>query len=144
MRNLILPEMSYGFKHNGADKCVYTKFAENYSTVFCLYVDDMLILGKNMNEVNETKDFLKSQFKMKDLGEVDTILGIKILRNIGEFTLIQSHYIHKMLEKFKHLMIKEANTPYDPSFKLFKNEGISTPYDPSCKLFKNEGISNSR
>ena len=117
--------LAFGFKHNGADKCVYTKFCEKYSVIICLYVDDMLILSTNMNGVNETKNYLKTQFKMKDLGEVDTILGIKLLRNSGEFYLSQSHYIKSMLDKFKHLMIKEANTPYDSSIKLSKNTGRS-------------------
>ena len=85
----------------------------------------MPIISNTMEGVNETKDFLKSQFRMKDLEEVDTILGIKILSNSGDVTTTKSHYIHKMLENFKHLMIKEANTPYDLSCKLFKNEGRS-------------------
>ena len=35
----------------------------------------------------------------------------------------QTHYIEKVLEKFNHLKIKEANTPFDPSIKLVKNVG---------------------
>ena len=35
----------------------------------------------------------------------------------------QSHYIEKVLNKFNHLKIKEANTPFDPSIKLIKNDG---------------------
>lgn len=60
---------------------------------------------------------------MKDLGLVDTILGIKVKRNSGGYELNQTHYIEKMLEKFKHLNFKEVNTPFDPSVKLQKNNG---------------------
>ena len=43
--------------------------------------------------VNETKKLLSSLFEMKDMGETDVILGIKIEKtNIG-FSLSQSHYI---------------------------------------------------
>ncbi|KAL6338667.1 hypothetical protein AAG906_021484 [Vitis piasezkii] len=49
----------------------------NENKVLCLYVDDMLILSDDMRGIIETKRFLSSTFKMKDLGEVDTILGIK-------------------------------------------------------------------
>ena len=48
-----------------------------------------------MQHVNETKEYQFSQFKMKDLGEVDTILGIKIRRNSGGFALSQSYYVEK-------------------------------------------------
>ncbi|KAK3029198.1 hypothetical protein RJ639_039278 [Escallonia herrerae] len=37
----------------------------DYGVVICLYVDDMLIIGTNMNGVNDTKKYLASQFKMK-------------------------------------------------------------------------------
>ena len=39
--------------------------------------------------------------------------------------MCQSHYIEKLLLKFKHLQIKEANTPYDPSETLLNNSGRS-------------------
>ncbi|CAL1386945.1 unnamed protein product [Linum trigynum] len=76
-----------------------------------------------MKGINETKEYLTSCFQMKDLGEVDTILGIKVKKHSGGFALSQSHYVEKMLKKFEHLDIKEANTPYDASFKLCANEG---------------------
>ena len=40
---------------------------------------------------------------------------------MGGFALCQSHYINKILNKFNHLNIKEANTPYDVSSKLTEN-----------------------
>jgi hypothetical protein len=52
---------------------------------------------------------------MKDFGEVDTILGIKVNKHSSGYVLNQSHYIEKMLDKFKHLNIKEANTLFDSS-----------------------------
>jgi hypothetical protein len=76
-----------------------------------------------MNGILETKRFLTSTFKMKDLGQVDTILGIKVKRNSGGYELSQTHYIEKMLVKFKHLDFKEVTTPFDHVVKLQKNNG---------------------
>ena len=115
--------LEFGFEHNSADKCIYSKFTENYGVIICLYVDDMLIIGTNMLGVNDTKKYLSSRFQMKDLNEVDTILGVKVKRHSGGFALCQSHYIEKVLSKFSHLNIKEANTPYDVSSKLTENNG---------------------
>ncbi|WKA05276.1 hypothetical protein VitviT2T_023251 [Vitis vinifera] len=89
----------------------------------CLYVDDMLILSDDMKGITETKRFLSLTFKMKDFGEVDTILGIKVKRNSGGYALNQTHYIEKLVSKFSHLKIKDANTPFDSSIKLEKNDG---------------------
>ena len=83
----------------------------------------MLIIGTNMLGVNDTKKYLSSRFQMKDLNEVDTILGVKVKRHSGGFALFQSHYIEKVLSKFSHLNSKEANTPYDVSSKLTENNG---------------------
>ena len=45
--------------------------------IIYLYVDNLLIFGTNIQGVNDTKKYLTSQFKMKDLGEVDTVLVSK-------------------------------------------------------------------
>uniref|UniRef100_A0A2N9J9T3 Reverse transcriptase Ty1/copia-type domain-containing protein n=1 Tax=Fagus sylvatica TaxID=28930 RepID=A0A2N9J9T3_FAGSY len=113
--------LANGFKHNGADKCVYSKFTSEYGVIVCLYVDDMLIFGTNMLGVCETKKYLASVFKMKDLNEADTILGIKVKRHSEGYALCQSHYIEKVLLKYKHLNVKEVNTPFDSNYKLVEN-----------------------
>jgi hypothetical protein len=41
-------------------------------------MDNMLIISTNMNDVNDTKKYLTSKFRIKDLNEVDIILGIKV------------------------------------------------------------------
>ena len=86
-------------------------------------MDDMLIFSTNMKDICETKKYLSSMFQMKDLNEVDTILGIKIKRHSEGFALCQSHYVEKVLQRFEHLNIKEANTHFDRSIKLGKNFG---------------------
>lgn len=43
------------------------------------YVDDMLILDTNLECLTETKMLLSSKFSMKDIGDADFILGIKII-----------------------------------------------------------------
>jgi hypothetical protein len=113
--------LSHGFKHNNADKCIYSKFTDCYGVIICLYVDDMLIFGTNMEGIFETKKYLTSRFKMKDLKEVDTILGIKVKKHSGGYALCQSHYIEKILLKFQYLRIKEVTTPYDSTVKLTEN-----------------------
>jgi hypothetical protein len=120
--NLILAN---GFKANESDKCIYYKFENNACIIICLYVDDMLIFGSNIHVVNDVKSLLCSNFDMKDLGEADVILGIKITRSEKGLSLDQSHYIEKILKKYNYFDCKPACTPFDPSVKLFKNTGDS-------------------
>ena len=69
--------MENGFKINEYEKCVYVKDIENGYVIFCLYVDDILIIGSNDKMVKSTKDMLNSRFDMKDMGLLNVILGIK-------------------------------------------------------------------
>jgi len=55
-----------------------------------LYVDDILIVVKNMSEVDKLKTQLKQEFKMKDLRAAKKILGMKIHRNRREEQLFLS------------------------------------------------------
>ena len=55
--------LSHRFKHNNADKCIYSKFTDCYGVIICLYVDDLLIFGTNMEGIPETKKYLTSKFK---------------------------------------------------------------------------------
>ncbi|GJS35543.1 zinc finger, CCHC-type containing protein [Tanacetum coccineum] len=52
--------------------------------------DDMLIFGTDLEQVQMTKKLLSENFDMKDLGEVDVILGIKILfeRNMTDVNTV--------------------------------------------------------
>lgn len=116
--------LSSGFVLNQADKCVYSKFDDSKNgVIICLYVDDMLIFGTNQDQVDETKEFLSSKFAMKDMGEAEVILGIKIMRENKGLSISQSHYIEKILDKFDFKNCSPTSTPMDPQLKLLPNKG---------------------
>ena len=119
-----------GFKINQADKCVYSKFDRSgQGVMICLYVDDMLIFGTNQEVVDKTKEFLSTKFSMKDLGEADVILGIKIKRDGKALTLTQSHYVEKVVKRFNADKSTPVSTPMEVGEKLLPNSG-----DPISQL----------
>jgi hypothetical protein len=46
-----------------------------------LYVDDMLLVGNNMDVIKGVKSQLSSKFDMKDLGDANFIMGMEIKRD---------------------------------------------------------------
>ena len=54
---------------------------------FCLYVDDMIIVGSNDKCIKSTKNMLNLKSDMKDIGRADVILGVKINRTFDGFAL---------------------------------------------------------
>nr|GEX77443.1 zinc finger, CCHC-type [Tanacetum cinerariifolium] len=101
------------FKFNSSDEGV----------IICLYVDDMLNFGTDQNQVDKTKELLSSKFSMKDMGEADVILGIKIRPENKRIIITQSHYIEKILKKFNRKDCSPINTPVDLVEKLKPNTG---------------------
>ena len=86
---------------NEADKCVYYRYGGGEGVILCLYVDDILIFGSSLKVIEEVKEFLSKNFEMKDLGEANVILNIKLQREgDGGVTLLQSHYLEKVLSRF--------------------------------------------
>jgi hypothetical protein len=113
---------SAGFVVNKVDKCVYSWYCGGDRVILCLFVDDILILETSLDVIKETKDFLSNNFKMQDLVEADVIINIKLLREgNGGVTLVQSHYVEKVLSRFGYSECEPAPTPYDPS-KLLKKK----------------------
>ena len=117
---------SAGFVVNEADKYVYYRYGGGKGVILCLYIDDILIFVSNLKVIEEVKEFLSKNFEMKDLGEADVILNIKLLREgDGGVTLLQSHYVEKVLSCFGFSDCEIAPTPYDRSVILRKNRRIA-------------------
>jgi hypothetical protein len=66
-----------GYKRYEYDCYFYIKSLDDDSFIFLLlYIDDMLIGAKGMDEVNKLKTLLSRGFDIKDLGAAKKILGI--------------------------------------------------------------------
>jgi hypothetical protein len=76
--------------------------------------------------IEEVKKLLSSNFVMKDLGEADVIINIKLIREgDGGVTFLRSHYVENVLSCFGFSDYNPAPTPYDPSMILRKNRRIA-------------------
>ena len=80
--------------------------------ILILYVDDMLIAGKNKDELSKLKKILNQTFDMKDLGNAKHILGMRITRDRsnGCIYLSQSEYVCKILKRFNMENAKPLST----------------------------------
>ena len=73
-----------------------------------VYVDDLLIAGKDEVDILHIKELLKVRFEVKDLGEVQMILGIRVKWYNQQITLDQSQYTKVILRQF----LNNASPPY--------------------------------
>ena len=72
----------HGYNRCHFDHCVYFKRLDNGRyVILLLYVDEMLVVGYNMQDINVLKRKLAKSFAMKNLGVAKKILGMRITRN---------------------------------------------------------------
>nr|GEV11918.1 zinc finger, CCHC-type [Tanacetum cinerariifolium] len=104
----------YGLKH--APKQWHQKFDEV-----------VLSNGYLLNQADKylTKEFWSSRFFMKDMGEADVILGIRIKHESNGIAISLSHYIEKVLKNFNYSYCTPVSTPLDTCEKLMPNKGLA-------------------
>ena len=123
--------MKNGYTRSDMDHCCYFKQFDSSYIILLLYVDDMLIAGSNMREINRLKRQMSEEFEMKDMGAAKQILGMSIIRDRSEGTLklSQEKYIGKLLEKFSIQDAKTRSTPLATHFNLTKKQSPKTDED---------------
>uniref|UniRef100_A0A2N9HQ47 Integrase catalytic domain-containing protein n=1 Tax=Fagus sylvatica TaxID=28930 RepID=A0A2N9HQ47_FAGSY len=102
------------------DHCVYLKRSKRSILILSLYVDDILLAGNDMDSIVTTKKWLSSTFEMKDMGEANFVLGVKITRDRSKklLSLSQGTYIKKILERFHMHNSKPIDTPMEKGCTL--------------------------
>lgn len=109
-----------GLKRTSADHGIYTGNIQGDRVLLALYVDDIIIATKRLSILNKVKGQLMARFKMSDMGEAESILGIRIKRDRQHkrLTLDQTKYINDILERFHMGNCKSTSIPLDPKTKV--------------------------
>ncbi|GJT09400.1 ribonuclease H-like domain-containing protein [Tanacetum coccineum] len=76
-----------------------------------IYVDDIVIAGNDLAEIEKFKIFLKSKFQIKDLGKLKYFLGIEVLDNKEGICLSQRKYCLELSHEYGLLAAKHVDTP---------------------------------
>ena len=114
----------FGFLKNKDEPCVYKKTSGSVVVFLVLYVDDILLIGNDVPTLLSVKQWLGKCFAMKDLGEAETILGIRIYRDRSQrlLGLSQEKYIDKVLKRFSMVDSKKGYLPLQQGVVLSKKD----------------------
>ena len=91
--------VSLGFKRCPLEHAVYTKNSKGSNLLVGVYVDDLIITGDSVQEIERFKAQMKNKFSMSDLGLLSYYLGIEVKQSSGEISLCQSAYAVNLLDK---------------------------------------------
>ena len=70
---------------------------DHNGTYVAIFVDDLQIVGPDLNLINRLKANLASRLKMTDLGSTSHYLGMEVMRNNNTITVTQTVYIDQLL-----------------------------------------------
>ena len=112
--------LSNDFKVLSADTAVYVNTKFSSKIMVSLFVDDILVYSPDLKLIKFIKDRISASFKVTDYGEVSTILGIKVIRDIlnGTLSLSQELYASRILERFNMAQCEGKSNPLSPGLKL--------------------------
>ena len=120
---------SLNFKRLQSEHCLYIYTQQDEICLISLYVDDLIIAGTDTRVTTRVKECLKRRYSMKDLGNVDEILGCRVHVNhtLGIVTMDQTKYTSNILSKFLEPTEQTwLDTPADSSIILTQDLGPLT------------------
>jgi hypothetical protein len=93
-----------GFSKLQSDWGLYVRAKEAGSSFMMLlvYVDDFVIAAENGNDIEKFLADVQSHWKLSGMGEIDNILGMKVVRDRAQkkIYLSQPAYVEKIIKKF--------------------------------------------
>jgi hypothetical protein len=108
----------FGYKQSNSDHTLFFKHRKGRLTVLIIYVDDMVITGDDLEEIDRLQQQLASEFEMKDLGNLKYFLGIEVARGRDGIFLCQRKYVLDLLAETGMLDCKPISTPIEQNHHL--------------------------
>ena len=122
-----------GYTTSRADPCVrYKKESGNY-TITDTYTDDIFGASNNDQEVKRRKDEIGKVWEIKDVGENEYFLGMRVQQDLklGTIRLTQRPYWEHVINRFHLDGITPRNTPLPTGITLDKDMSPKTDSERS-------------
>jgi hypothetical protein len=105
------------------DPCIYMLQESSTLVIIVVYVDNCVIITP-LKHIECAKTVLHNSFRMKDLGQARSILGMEVMcdHEEGALYLHQASKITEILHDFSMANTKSISTPMDPGLILHKLE----------------------
>ena len=102
-----------GFRLSKSDNSLYVRSDFERSIVIILYVDDLVIGGEHLVDINKVKSLLSRKFKLMSMKELHYFLCIEVIQTPAGIMISQWHYILNLFYKFGMIECKYVATPLE-------------------------------
>jgi hypothetical protein len=112
--------INLGFEKCPSEPALYKRNKQGALLLAGVYVDDLVITGRNNADIEAFKVQMKSLFSMSDLRLLSYYLGIEVKKTPQGIYLNQCAYASRILEKCGMQNCNSSQTPMEPRLKLSK------------------------
>lgn len=114
---------SIGCSQFNNDYCLFVKSYADSFMALLVYVDDVILTGTSITDLDDIKVALHSKFTIKDLGYLKCFLGLKVARLDSATILSQTKFTIDILIDVGMLNYKLASFPLPRGLHLSPNIG---------------------
>ncbi|XP_020415554.1 uncharacterized protein LOC109948060 [Prunus persica] len=112
-----------GYQQLKADYSLFTKAQGTSFTAVLIYVDDILLTGNDLQEMEGLKAFLLKRLCIKDLGDLKYFLGIEFSRSKKGIFMSQRKYAPDILQDSGLSGARPEKFPMEQNLKLTPTDG---------------------
>ncbi|KAK4348218.1 hypothetical protein RND71_034557 [Anisodus tanguticus] len=112
-----------GYSIAPTDSSMFVKVVIRKLAIVLVYVDDLILTRDYEEEILRTKENLSVRFQMKELGQLNHFIGLKVDRSEEGICLHQQKYSKDLVKKFGMFNCKPISTPLEPNAKMCAREG---------------------
>lgn len=125
--------MELGFKASVADSSLFILKNRDITIYMLIYVDDIIIVSSSDQATESLIQNLKTDFAVKDLGDLKYFLGIEVKKTRDGLILSQRRYALNLLKKANMEKCKPMSTPMSSAERLLREQGIPLSTDEQFK-----------
>ncbi|XP_059636051.1 uncharacterized mitochondrial protein AtMg00810-like [Cornus florida] len=111
--------LDIGYKQSQGDHTLFVKHsASGGVTALLVYIDDIIVIGDDLEGMENLKKCLVKEFKIKKLGKQKYFLGIEVVHSWEGIFISQQKYVTDLLTETGKLGCRLAETPIEFNHRL--------------------------
>ncbi|XP_016186327.1 uncharacterized protein LOC107628037 [Arachis ipaensis] len=104
-----------GFTCNPHENALLIRKSKHGVVLLLLYIDDMIIIGDDVDGISDLNASLHHTFEMKDLSSLSYFLSLEVMSTDEDIYLSQTKYALDLLARARIIDSRTKSTPIEPN-----------------------------
>jgi Reverse transcriptase (RNA-dependent DNA polymerase) len=113
-----------GFKASSFDPSLFMAHHQGETLLILVYVDDIIVTGSNLIQVEQCINQLSRNFSIRNLGDLHFFFGIEVSKTPDGLLLTQTKYLTDLLQRVNMSTCKSVSSPMASRTSLSKHGSV--------------------